>query len=143
MKRFMQLVLVVNVALAAVSGFAGYLLHVSSIQPEGVEAGAEPILGHALAAIYLGFMVTLVVALLRFQRDPIWLLVPAFFVFPLWIDALYELSVVGTSGIGPAVVRPILVACYIVGYLVLRRRTRDHPATTATATGRSGAAATS
>ena len=62
MKRFMQVVLVVNVALAAVSGFAGYLLHVSSIQPEGVEGGAEPILGHALAAIYLGFMVTLVAA---------------------------------------------------------------------------------
>ncbi len=141
MKRFMQVVIVVNMALAAVSGFVGYLLHVSSVQPEGVIAGAEPILGHALAAIYLGFIATLVVALLRFQRDPIWLLIPAFFVFPLWIDALYELSVVGTSGIGPAVVRPILVACYITGYLVLRRRTR-HQATTANATGRSGAAAT-
>jgi hypothetical protein len=70
MKRFMQVVLVVNMALAAVSGFAGYLLHVSSVQPEGVVATAEPILGHALAAIYLGFIVTLVVALFRFQRDP-------------------------------------------------------------------------
>jgi hypothetical protein len=125
MTRFMQVVLVVNMALAAVSGFAGYLLHVSSVQPEGVVAGAEPILGHALAAIYLGFIVMLVVALLRFERDPIWLLVPAFFVLPLWIDALYELSVLGTGGIGPAVVRPILVACYITGYVVLSRRAKD------------------
>src|SRR5713226_7814246 len=83
MRRFMQVVLSINMALAAFIGFTGYVLHVG---PEGGTGGAEPILGHALAAVYLGFVATLFLALRRFEREPAWLLIPVFFQFPLWID---------------------------------------------------------
>jgi len=123
----MQVVLSINMALAAFIGFTGYVLHVG---PEGGTGGAEPILGHALAAVYLGFVATLFLALRRFEREPAWLLIPVFFQFPLWIDALYELSA-GTGHVPPAIIRPILVACYVAGYVALRRSAPGQGATMA------------
>jgi hypothetical protein len=124
MRRFMRVVLSINMALAVFIGFTGYVLHVG---PEGRTGGAEPILGHALAAVYLGFVATLFLALRHFEREPAWLLIPVFFQFPLWIDALYELSA-GTGHVPPAIIRPVLVACYVAGYVVLRRSAPDRGA---------------
>jgi hypothetical protein len=139
MKRLMQVILGINIALAAFIGFTGYVLHVG---PEGGIGGSEPILAHALAAVYLGFVITLGMALWRFEREPVWLLVPVFFQLPLWIDALYELSAGGTD-VPPAIIRPIFCALYVAGYATLRRRTRDSFAQTAAAAGNAGVATTS
>jgi len=137
MRRFMQVVLSINMALAAFIGFTGYVLHVG---PEGGIGGLEPILAHALAAIYLGFIATLFVALRRFHHDPAWLLVPAMIQFPLWVDALYELAA-GGNDVPPAIIRAVLVACYVAGYLVLRGTAREQVATAAQEGGRSSVGA--
>ncbi len=137
MRRFMQLVLSINMALAAFIGFMGYVLHVG---PEGGIGGREPILAHALAAIYLGFIATLFLALRRFRRDPTWLLVPAMIQFPLWVDALYELAA-GGNDIPPAIIRVVLVASYVAGYVVLRRTAQEQGATAALKGERSSAGA--
>src|SRR5712692_4944230 len=127
MKRFMQVILNMNIALATFIGFTGYVLHVG---PEGGIGGAEPVLAHALAAVYLGFVIILGVALQRFEREPVWLLIPVFFQLPLWIDALYELSAGGTD-VPPAIIRPIFCALYVAGYVTLTRRTQERLARTA------------
>lgn len=137
MTRFMQVVLLINIALAAFFAFTGYILHVG---PEGGIGAAEPILARAQAAVVLGFVLTLAVGLPRFQRDPIWLLVPVFFLLPLLLDALYELSA-GTGDIPPAIIRAILIACYVAGYVALRRTSREDGASEAPAGREADAAA--
>lgn len=74
----------------------------------------------------------------RFRPEPVWLLVPVLFLLPLWIDALYELSV-GTGDAPPAIIRPIFAACYIAGYVTMPRATRDLGTTEARQRNRAGA----
>lgn len=116
MRRFMQVVLWFNIALSSVIGFTGYVLNVG---PAGISP-AEPIHQHELAAIYLGYVVLCFLVLRQFDHDPVWLLAPAVFLIPLWIDAIYELSA-GTGPIPPVILRPLLTACYLAGYVALRR----------------------
>jgi hypothetical protein len=124
MRRFMQVVLGINIALAAlVDGIGGKLLHVG---PDGRVAAAEPIVSRQYAALSIAFAVVLLfIVLRRFQSDPVWLLVPAAFASALWLDAVYELAA-GTGPVSenlpPTIIRAILVACYVAGYLVLTRR---------------------
>jgi len=126
MRRFMQVVLGINIALAALlDGIGGHILHVG---PDGRAAAAEPIVSRQYAAVAIAFAVVLLfIVLRRFQSDPVWLLVPAAFLSALWLDAVYELSAgTGPSPISdylpPTIIRAILVACYVAGYLVLTRR---------------------
>ncbi len=133
MKRFMQVVLWFNIALSSVIGFTGYVLNVG---PAGITP-AEPIHQHELAAIYLGYVVLLFFVLRQFDRDPTWLLAPVVFLVPLWIDSIYELMA-GTGPVPPVILRPLLTACYVAGYVTLRRRTSERIAKSANA----GAAAT-
>jgi hypothetical protein len=112
----MQVVLWFNIALSSVIGFTGYVLNVG---PAGITP-AEPIHQHELAAIYLGYVVLSLLVLRQFDRDPTWLLAPAVFLVPLWIDAIYELSA-GTGPVPPVILRPLLTACYVAGYVALRR----------------------
>ena len=135
MKRFMQIVLGVNVALVAVIDLIGYTFHVG---PVGRVAAAEPIVSRQYAAVALGYAVVLLfVVWRRFQRDPTWLLVPAITLAALWLDAVYELAA-GTGPVSenlpPTIIRLILVACYVTGYVTLRRRTPERLAKTANAT---------
>ena len=132
MTTFMRIVLGINIALVALIDLGGYVFHVG---PTGPAGAAEPIVSRQYAAVALGYAVVLLfIVMPRFQREPIWLLVPAMFLIPLWIDALYELFA-GTGQISdylpPAIVRPLLVAAYVAGYVTLRRATRDEgePAT--------------
>ena len=124
MRRFMQVVLGINIALAALlDGIGGKLLHVG---PDGRVSAAEPIVSRQYAALAIAFAVVLLfIVLRRFQSDPVWLLVPAAFVSALWLDAVYELAA-GTGPVSanlpPTIIRAILVACYVAGYLVLTRR---------------------
>ncbi len=119
MRRFMQVALWFNIALSSVIGFTGYVLNVG---PAGVSP-AEPIHQHELAAIYLGYVVLCFLVLRQFDRDPVWLLAPVVFLVPLWIDAIYELSA-GTGPVPPVILRPLLTACYLAGYVALRRSTK-------------------
>jgi len=126
MTTFMRVVLGINIALVALIDLSGYIFHVG---PTGPAGAAEPIVSRQYAAVALGYAVVLLfVVMRRFQREPIWLLVPAMFLIPLWVDALYELFA-GTGQISdylpPAIIRPLLVASYVAGYLTLRRTTRD------------------
>jgi hypothetical protein len=116
MRRFMQVALWFNIALSSVIGFTGYVLNVG---PAGISP-AEPIHQHELAAIYLGYVVLCFLVLRQFDRDPVWLLAPVVFLVPLWIDSIYELSA-GTGPVPPVILRPLLTACYVAGYVVLRR----------------------
>lgn len=119
MRRFVQVVIVVNIAIALVIALPGYLFHVG---PNGSVSATEPILARELAALYVGYIAILLVILRRFRREPAWLLVPALLIFPQWLATLYEVSV-GTAGeIPPAIIRPLLVACYVASYLVLTKR---------------------
>lgn len=144
MTRFMQVVLGINIALAVVVDVIGITFHVG---PNARIAAAEPIAARWYAAVALGYSVVLLfVVWRRFERDPAWLLVPAIFLFALWLDAVYELAArTGplSENIPPAIIRLILVACYVVGYVTLRRRTSQPLAKTANATGNRGAATTS
>jgi hypothetical protein len=143
MKRFVQVVLAVNVAIVAVVDGIGLVFHFG---PNARIFAAEPIMSRQYAAVALGYAIILASLVWpRFQREPGWLLVPATFLAALWLDAVYELAA-GTGpaseNLPPAIIRILFVACYVSGYVVLRRRTRNHVAATANATGRSGAAAT-
>jgi hypothetical protein len=139
MKLFMQVVLGINVLIAAAFDVIGIPFHVG---PNARLAAAEPIATRWYAAVALGYvLILLFVVWRRFERDPAWLMVPAIFLFALWLDAVYELSA-GTGPVSenlpPAIIRLILVACYVAGYVTLRRRMPDRLAKTANA----GAAAT-
>jgi len=132
MTRFMRVVLGINIALVALIDLLGYVFHVG---PAGPAAAAEPVVSRQYAAVALGYAVVLLfVVMRRFQREPIWLLVPAMFLIPLWVDALYELFA-GTGQtsdyLPPVIVRALLVASYVAGYITLRRTTRHEgvPAT--------------
>ncbi len=116
MRRFMQVVLWFNIAVSSVIGFTGYVLNVG---PAGISPG-EPIHQHELAAIYLGYVVLCFLVLRQFDREPAWLLAPVVFLLPLWVDAIYELSV-GTGPVPPVILRPLLAACYVAGYVALSR----------------------
>lgn len=125
MTTFMRVVLGINIALVALIDLGGYIFHVG---PTGPAGAAEPIVSRQYAAVALGYAVVLLfIVMPRFQREPIWLLVPAISLIPLWIDALYEL-LAGTGQISdylpPTIIRAVLVASYVAGYLTLRRMTR-------------------
>jgi len=142
MKRFMQVVLAVDIAIAAAFDVIGIPFHIG---PNARLAAAEPIATRWYAAVALGYVVVLLfVVWRRFERDPVWLLVPAIFLFALWLDAVYELTA-GTGPVSenlpPTIIRLILVACYVTGYVTLHRRTSQRLAKTAT--GNAGAATTS
>jgi hypothetical protein len=141
MKRFMQVILVINVALVAVIDLVGYTLHFG---PVGRVAAAEPIVSRQYAAVALGYAVVLVFLVWpRFARDPVWLLVPGIILSALWLDAVYELAAGAlpvSEALPPTVIRLVLVACFVSGYVVLRRRGQEHAATTGNATGSSAAA---
>ncbi len=126
MRRFIQVVLAINIAIVAFVDLIGYVFHVG---PVGRVAAAEPILARQYAAVALGYAVVILVFVLpRFQRDPAWLLVPAIFLAALWVDAVYELSA-GTGlvseNLPPTILRALFVACYVTGYLVLSRTTLE------------------
>ncbi len=141
MTTFMRVVLGINIVLVGLIDLLGYIFHVG---PVGPAAAAEPVISRQYAAVALGYAVVLLfVVMRRFPREPSWLLVPAIFLTALWVDALYELF--ARTGqlsdyLPPAIIRPILVASYIAGYLALRRTTR-HEAVPA-APGRDPAGAT-
>jgi MFS superfamily sulfate permease-like transporter len=135
MKRFMQVVLGINIAIAAAFDVIGIPFHVG---PNARLAAAEPIATRWYAAVALGYVIVLLFLVWRrFEREPDWLLVPAIFLFALWLDAVYELTA-GTGPVSenlpPAIIRVILVACYVIGYVTLRRRTAERLAKTANAT---------
>jgi hypothetical protein len=135
MKRFMQVILGINIAIVAAFDVIGIPFHVG---PNARLAAAEPIAMRLYAAVALGYAVVLLfVVWRRFERDPVWLLVPAILLFALWLDAVYELTA-GTGPVSenlpPAIIRVILVACYVTGYVTLRRRTAERLAKTANAT---------
>jgi MFS superfamily sulfate permease-like transporter len=143
MNRFMQVVLGINIAIAAAFDVIGIPFHVG---PSARLAAAEPIATRWYAAVALGYVVVLLFLVWRrFEREPDWLLVPAIFLFALWLDAVYELTA-GTGPVSenlpPTIIRLILVACYVTGYVTLRRRNRDHLATTANTSGNAGVEAT-
>lgn len=126
MRRFMQVVLGINLVLVAFVDLIGYTFHFG---PVGRVAALEPILSRQYAAVALGYAVVILVFVLpRFQRDPAWLLVPAIFLSALWIDAVYELAA-GTGlvseNLPPTIIRALLVASYVTGYLVLSRRAQE------------------
>lgn len=139
MKRFMQVVLGINIAIVAAFDVIGIPFHVG---PNAGLAAAEPIAMRLYAAVALGYAVVLLfIVWRRFERDPVWLLVPAIFLAALWLDAVYELTA-GTGPVSenlpPAIIRLILVACYVTGYVTLRRRTQERLAKA----GNAGVAAT-
>ncbi len=143
LKRFMQVIIGINVALLALIELSGYTFHVG---PIGRLAAAEPIVSRQYAAFLLGYAVILgFVVWRRFARYPAWLLVPATLLAALWLDAFYELAA-GTGpmseDVPPTIIRLVFVACYLGGYVVLRRRSGHHQATAASATGIAGTAAT-
>jgi hypothetical protein len=145
MTRFMQVVLFINIALAALlDGIGGHILHVG---PDGRIGALEPIVSRQYAAVSLAFAVVLLfIVLRRFQSDPAWLLVPAAFLSALWLDAVYELAAgTGPSPISdylpPIIIRTFLVACYVAGYVTLRRAARER-GFSAAQEGKGGAAAT-
>ena len=126
MRRFVQFVLGINIAIVALVEEIGTIFHVG---PNARLIAAEPIFSRQYAAIALGYAIILAFLIWpRFQREPVWLLVPATILTALWLDAIYELSA-GTAlvseNLPPTIIRPILVACYVAGYVTLRRATRD------------------
>ena len=126
MRRFMQVVLGVNIAIVVVFDEIGTIFHVG---PNARLIGAEPIASREYAAVALGYAVILAFLVWpRFLREPVWLLVPATLLAALWLDAVYELSA-GTGlvseNLPPTIIRAILVACYVAGYVTLRRAARD------------------
>jgi hypothetical protein len=132
MQRFVQIVLWFNIAVSSVVGFTGYILNVG---PAGINP-AEPIHQHELAAVYLGYIVLLFLVLRRFAHEPAWLLAPVGFLLPLFVDGIYELSA-GTGPVPPVILRPLLVACYVAGYLVLSRSAQARVATSPSPVGAS------
>ncbi len=137
MKRFVQVILAINVALVGVVDLIGYTVHSG---PVGRVAALEPIVSRQYAAVALGYAIVLAFLVWpRFQREPVWLLVPAIILSALWLDAIYELAastqLVGES-LPPAIIRLLLVTGYVAGYVVLRRRLLGP----ANAAGRSAAA---
>lgn len=126
MKRFMQVVLGINIAIVAVVDVIGTIFHVG---PNARLIVAEPIFARQYAAATLGYAVILAFLIWpRFQREPVWLLVPIATLAALWLDAVYELSA-GTALISenlpPTIIRALLVACYVTGYVALNRARRD------------------
>jgi hypothetical protein len=134
MKRFVQVVLAINIAIVALVDEIGTVFHVG---PNARLIAAEPIFSRQYAAVALGYAVVLAFLIWpRFQREPVWLLVPATILTALWLDAVFELSA-GTAlvseNLPPTILRALFVACYVAGFLVLSRRAREQriPATAA------------
>jgi len=129
MRRFVQVTLAINLVLVALIDLVGYVAHVG---PVARVAATEPILARQYAAAAFGYGVLLLVFVWpRFRREPAWLLVPAVFLIALWLDAVYELAA-GTGPVGDnlpsTIVRAVLAAIYVAGYLALRRAIQDQPA---------------
>jgi len=129
MRRFIQVVLGINLAIVALVDVIGLALHIG---PDGRLAAAEPIATREFAAVALGYAVVILAFVLpRFRRDPAWLLVPAIFLAALWLQAVYELAA-GTrlvsESLPPTVLRALFVICYVSGYFVLSRRLQDRSA---------------
>jgi hypothetical protein len=143
MRRFVQVVLALNIAIVAVVDAIGLVFHVG---PNARIFAAEPIMGRQYVSVAIAYAIVLALIVWpRFQREPVWLLVPTTFLSVLWLDAIYELAAATgpvSEDLPPAIIRILFVASYLTGYAVLRRRTGKHVAATADATGRSGAAAT-
>jgi hypothetical protein len=128
MKRFIQVVLGINIAIVAVVDEIGTIFKVG---PNARLIAAQPNFARAYAAVALGYAVILAFIIWpRFQREPVWLLVPATILTALWLDAVYELSA-GTAlvseNLPPTILRALFVACYVTGYFVLSRRTQEQP----------------
>jgi hypothetical protein len=126
-RRFAKAVLYVNAALTAAIGFTGFLLHVG---PNGGVPATEPILARELFAIYVGYTVMLIVILALFEQDRRWLMLPVLFLVPLWLDSLYEVIVAHAVAynLPPSIIRPILIAGYVVAYTKLGPAHRGAPA---------------
>jgi len=144
MRRFVQVVLALNIAIVAVVDGIGLVSHVG---PNARIYAAEPIMGRQYVSVAIAYAIVLALIVWpRFQREPVWLLVPATFLSVLWLDAIYELAAATgpvSEDLPPAIIRILFVGSYLTGYAVLRRRTGKRMAATANATGRSDAAATS
>ena len=113
MRRFIQVVILVNIAVVVVTTALEYV-HDSS--------GASPLFNSALqdlVALSAAFVIAALVALVRFQTDPMWLLVPASFLIPLTLTGFYQ-AFAADGSFPRAVVRALLMAAYLVGYFVLR-----------------------
>ena len=114
MRRFMQAVIVANVAIVALTTAIDYA-------HDHAHTGTHSLLGRALidlVAVSIGYVVLSVIAFFRFERDPAWLLAPVAFLVPLSVAGIYQ-AALGTGPIGAAVCRPLLIACYLAGYFVL------------------------
>lgn len=123
MRWFIQVVIAVNIALVAFVDEVGTIFHVG---PNARLIAAEPIFSRQYAAAALGYAIVLAfVVWPRFQREPIWLLLPTITLAALWLDAVYELAA-GTAlvseNLPPMIIRALFVASYASGYFVLRRR---------------------
>jgi hypothetical protein len=143
MKRFMQVILGINIAILVVVDEIGPLFQIG---PNARIAAAEPIMFRQYAAVALAYAIVLLFFVWpRFVREPVWLLFPAIVLIALWFDAVYELAASSdpvSENLPPAVIRAILVACYLFGYFRLRSRARDLGQITTNAAGRAGARAT-
>jgi hypothetical protein len=123
MRRFIQVVVAVNIAIVAFVDEVGTIFHVG---PNARLIAAEPIFARQYAAAALGYAVVLAFLVWpRFQREPAWLLLPTITLAALWLDAVYELAA-GTAlvseNLPPMIIRALFVASYASGYFVLRRR---------------------
>lgn len=143
MKRFVQVILALNIAIVTLVDGIGLVFHVG---PNARIFAAEPIMGRQYASVAIAYAIVLALIVWpRFQREPVWLFVPAAFLSVLWLDAVYELAAATgpvSEDLPPAIIRILFVASYVTGYAILRRRAGKHVAATANTTGRSGAAAT-
>lgn len=115
MRRFIQGLILVNIAIVAITTFAEYT-HDSAQAPAG-SPFATALLD--LVAISIAYVVVSLLVFARFDEEPLWLLVPVAFLIPLSLAAIYQALNVG-GPVAPGVGRLLLVAGYLAGYFVLR-----------------------
>jgi hypothetical protein len=135
MKWFVQVILALNIAIVTLVDLIGLAFHVG---PNARIFAAEPIMGRQYVSVAVAYAIVLALIVWpRFQREPVWLLVPATFLSVLWLDAIYELAAATgpvSEDLPPAIIRILFVASYVTGYAVLRRRADKHVAASAAAT---------
>ncbi|MFN2464582.1 MAG: hypothetical protein ABR573_11865 [Candidatus Dormibacteria bacterium] len=115
MTRFIQGLILVNIAIVAITTIVQYTR-------DSVHATAGSPFRSALldlVALSITFIAVSLIVLVRFEGDPAWLLVPVGFLIPLSFTGIY-LALTSGGEVGPAVARPLFVLGYLTGYFVLR-----------------------
>jgi hypothetical protein len=115
MTRFIQGLILVNIAIVAITTIVEYS-HDSPKAPAGSLFGSALL---DLVALSIAFIAVSLLVLARFDADPTWLLVPVGFLIPLCFTGIY-LALTSGGEVGPAIARPLFVLGYLTGYFVLR-----------------------